>query len=102
MGKMKEHFQQVEEHLQRGEFSQVIDKLKPWGDDAPQQLWAVLEAVSGDTERLASSYLPAEISKATVAVTAFYEISKRLERDGITAVNLALALDILTQYSNND
>jgi hypothetical protein len=102
MGKMKEHFQQVEEHLQRGEFSQVLDKLKPWGDDAPQQLWAVLEAVSGSSERLVSSYLPTEISKATLAATAFSEISKRLERDGITALNLALALDLLTQYSNND
>lgn len=46
MGAVKELFTAVEESLERGNYAEALELLKPWGSDAPNQLWGVIEMLA--------------------------------------------------------
>jgi hypothetical protein len=42
MGAMKEHLFNCHELLKAGEYERLLLELKPWKDEAPGELWAVI------------------------------------------------------------
>ena len=42
MGRMKDHLLHCQELLEQGNYRELLLELKPWGEDAPRELWAVL------------------------------------------------------------
>ena len=42
MGRMKDYLFDCQELLEAGSYEQLLEKLRPWGEDAPAQLWAVM------------------------------------------------------------
>lgn len=42
MGAMKEHLLNCQQLLKAGEYERLLMELKPWKDEAPGELWAVI------------------------------------------------------------
>lgn len=42
MAAMKQHLLECHELLKAGEYESLLLKLKPWKDEAPSELWAVI------------------------------------------------------------
>lgn len=42
MGRMKDHLLECQDLLKAGKYQQLLEKLKPWGSEAPGELWAVM------------------------------------------------------------
>lgn len=42
MSRMKDHLIECQNLLKAGEYQQLLEKLKPWGYEAPSELWAVM------------------------------------------------------------
>lgn len=97
MGAVKNHFLRVEESLQSGNYTQALELLKPWGDDAPGQLWATIEAMATTELELPSHLLPKATRELWITPKDFRALAKDLERQSITAVNVGLALDLLVR-----
>lgn len=97
MGAVKNHFLQVEESLQSANYAQALELLKPWGEDAPRQLWATLEAMAETEPELPSHSLPKATRELWLTPKDFRALAKNLERQSITAVNVGLALDLLAR-----
>lgn len=97
MGAVKDNALQVEELLQSGDYSQALELLKPWGKDAPLQLWAIVEALAETERQLPSHFLPQATRKLWLTPKDFRTMAKDLERQKVTAVNVGLALDLLAR-----
>lgn len=39
---MKDHLMNCQQLLEAGQYKQLLEELKPWGEEAPGQLWAVV------------------------------------------------------------
>ena len=39
---MNDYLLEMQELLKAGNYAQLLESLKTWGDDAPNQLWAVV------------------------------------------------------------
>ena len=48
MGAVKDYFITVEESIRKGDFAEALELLKPWGDDAPNQLYGVFMILAAD------------------------------------------------------
>lgn len=55
-----------------------------------------LGGMETNTPELASGYLPSEIKNQTLTPDTLRDLANALEREEITAINIALALDLLT------
>lgn len=42
MGRMKDHLIECQNLLKAGEYERLLLELKPWGSEAPGELWAVM------------------------------------------------------------
>lgn len=42
MSRMKDHLLECQDLLKAGEYQRLLEKLKPWGSEAPNELWAVM------------------------------------------------------------
>lgn len=60
MGRMKDHLMECQDLLKAGEYRRLLEKLKPWQDEAPGELWAVIAwlIVMEDPEADYIDYLP--------------------------------------------
>lgn len=102
MGAVKDNALQVEELLQSGNYSQALELLKPWGEDAPLQLWAIVEALAEAGPELPSHFLPKATRELWLTPKDFRTMAKDLERQKVTAVNVGLALDLLVRDYGNE
>ena len=48
MGAIKDYFITVEESIRKGDFAEALELLKPWGDDAPNQLYGLFMIMAAD------------------------------------------------------
>lgn len=48
MGAVKDYFMQVEESIVQGNYAEALELLKPWGDDAPNQLYGLFMIMAAD------------------------------------------------------
>lgn len=46
MGAMKDLFITVTDNLEKGNYAEALELLKPWGLDAPNQLWGVIQMLA--------------------------------------------------------
>ena len=103
MGAVKNLFIEVEESLNRGDYARALELLKPWGDDAPRQLWATLEAISQDGSAAFSpnwNYpvtIPVEISAELYDTGDLVKIFSHLKRQGYESLSLGLVIDLVRQ-----
>lgn len=42
MSRMKDHLIECQNLLKAGEYERLLLELKPWGSEAPNELWAVI------------------------------------------------------------
>ena len=102
MGRMKELFTNIEEHLRAGEFAEALSLLEPWKDDMPNQLWATVAGISGEPvdDYLPSHYLPRSVRNKTLTLADLKRVCLDLEAQEVSAVNVALALDLIEREAN--
>ena len=102
MGRMKDLFTTVEEHLRAGEFAEAVELLEPWGNDIPNQLWGVILAISGNQgDILPSHYLPRPIRNKWLSLVELQQVCRDLEEQEITGMNVALILDMVEERAHN-
>ena len=51
MSFIKDLIHRTTESLERGDYATVLENLKPWGKEAPLQLWGLLELLASNQEK---------------------------------------------------
>lgn len=96
MGAMSDHLETVMELVQERRYREALGKLTPWREDAPNQLWAVVEFLAADNPpECPSHYLPGETRNLTATPQDLREMADYLEGEGISGMNVAGFLDLL-------
>lgn len=102
MGAMKDHLITLMGMIEERRFSEVLNALAPAGEDAPNQLLAVVEYLAADNPpELPSHYLPWQTRRRLTTPNDLRELADSLEDQGISGLNVALALDLIVRdYSD--
>ena len=98
MGAIKELLGQVQDNLTAQKYAQALDLLRGWGEDAPSQLWEVVEmlALEGEPE-LPSHFLTWEVRSRRTTPALLRLLADFLDAEETTGLNVALALDLLAR-----
>lgn len=98
MGAVSDLLETVMELVQERRYREALDKLTPWREDAPNQLWAVVEYLAADNPpELPSHYLPWQTRRRLTTPNDLRELADSLEDQGISGLNVALALDLIVR-----
>lgn len=100
MSYIKQHLDDVMDALESRNFSQALELVRGLGEDRDTIAQSLLTAIECLAEvmppmELASQYLPSEIKSQTLSPSTLRVIANDLERQGISGLNVALALDLI-------
>lgn len=98
MGAVSNLLETVMELVQERRYREALDKLTPWRDDAPNQLWGVMEFLAADNPpELPSEFLPWQTGRRLTSPDNLRELADSLEDQGISGLNVALAIDLIVR-----
>ena len=107
MSYIKRHLEDCMEYANTGNWAELLKALEPWGDDAPQQLWGVLEFLRDHQELIRQEkaagkwnrpqVIPVEMNREIYETANLVNRFEELSRDGYTALSLGLIIDLIRQ-----
>lgn len=103
---MKRHFEECMDLAESGDWAALLETLSPWRDDAPNQLWAVIEFLAEQEPETGNwnhtqKLTPTRAQKCydTKALATMFS---QLSKDGYSAVSLGLIVDLVEQLKEKE
>lgn len=100
---MKEHLAEIMEQLENRNFAQALNLGRELGEDRDTLANTMLTALECQADlgqpELPSHYLPTQIRNKTITTKQLEHLYKHLKAQGVSAMNVALALDLIERES---
>lgn len=96
MSAIKDYLDTVMHLIEERRYREALDKLTPWQEDAPNQLWGVVEFLAADNPpECPSHFLPWKDRNLLTTPEDLREMADYLEKQGVKSMNVAGVVDLL-------